>query len=142
MVDSVFSNAFSRRSRLPVDEVKPEHQAIHEELEKWGAWNRDRRKRRSTCGSIEGNYRIRSRDWHYPEMEEMMPHIVNPRMVVLDKAILQMPEQHRAFLRSYYVNKTPPEIVCRVQHVQRADFARWMDHARSMVMNLLRRGGE
>jgi hypothetical protein len=46
---------YSRQERVPVDVIAPEHDDVHRDLERWGAWNRERYSA-GACASIEGDY--------------------------------------------------------------------------------------
>lgn len=132
---------YSRVRPLPVDAVDPDHEAIHTDLEAWGRWNRDRR-HKMRCGSAEQEYRAPWRQWHYPTTGEMMPrNMVNPRNRAVDRAVLNLPEQHRESIRRYYSFQQRPEIICRQVNIRYADFARWMRDCRCMVLNQLRSQG-
>lgn len=46
---------YSKQQRAPVDEVAGEHRIIHNDLERWGRWQRERYQQ-GTCASLEQNF--------------------------------------------------------------------------------------
>jgi hypothetical protein len=125
---------------FPADEIAPEHEAVHAQLEDWGRWNRDRRGR-MRLGSAERRCQSRYRDHHYPTYDEMMPVIANPMNLAIDRAVLEVPGGHQLALKLNYVQLAPAWLIVRRCRLRPGGFGRWMHDARCMVINLLRRQG-
>jgi hypothetical protein len=130
----------AERGIYPLDVVAPEHEAIDDDLNGWGRWSRERRKRLKV-GSAERNCQSRVRDHHYPTYEEMMPSILNPRHLEIDRAVLKVPYEHQRCLKMHYVDMRIAWIICRQLRIRPGDFGHWMRDARCMVLNILRREG-
>jgi hypothetical protein len=127
----------------PVDEVAPEHEDIHADLETWGRWNRDRRRVRRECGSVEHQHRSTGyRSYNDPMPEDFVVLLApNPRNLAIDRAVLEVPDGHQQALKLHYVALAPAWLIVRRCAIQAGDFGRWMHDARCMVVNLLRRHG-
>lgn len=126
----------------PTDEIAPEHEAIHSELDAWGRWNRERRKR-IRCGSVEREHRSTGyRSYNMPgDGDYVITLPPSARCLALDRAVLEVPIGHQLALKLNYVNLSPAWLVVRRCRLRPADFGRWMHDARCMVLNLLRRHG-
>lgn len=129
---------YSRPSLLPVDQVAPQHVDIHADLERWGAWNRERY-RAAKCRSLEGDYRrTRAGDQgtEYPRLPVWLPP--NPRNRQIDRAVLGMLLQHKETVKLFYVERRAPKHICRLVVIHWSDFPKWMFDCRAMVLNQLR----
>jgi DNA-directed RNA polymerase specialized sigma24 family protein len=124
---------YSKKARVPVDEVADQHEDIHAELKRWGFWNRERVSVKG-CASMESLY-----------VKYATPAStargVDLRSVEIERAVLRMPKQHRDTTRLYYVQGISPNGICRVFTLRFEAFPQWMFHCRAMVLNLLRRQG-
>lgn len=130
-----------RGPSIPVDVIALQHQAIHRWLEDWGRWSREKRSRLK-CGSAEGSYRARRPQgeiWEYEPPRATLPVIPNPQNLAVDRAVLRLPEQHRAAVKMFYVEGRPPRVMCRALHLHWAGFEAWMFACRAMVLNQLRK---
>jgi hypothetical protein len=152
---------YSRQATGPVDVVATQHLDIHEELEAWGRWSREKYQP-STCDSVEKNFdpgeggrKVRAPIINLPE---------NPRHRAIDGVVRHMRmhlHQHGEAIKMYYVGVLPhdrkpdpkrpilhaqyirssPRAICRTLHVHWSTFDALMFDARSAVVNLLRRQG-
>jgi len=128
-------------SRLfPTDDIAPDHLPIHEELDAWGRWNRERRKR-VKCGSIEREHHSTGyRSYNAPGAEDYVITLPpSARCLAIDRAVLEVPSGHQLALKLNYVSLAPAWLIVRRCRLRPADFGRWMHDARCMVINLLRR---
>jgi hypothetical protein len=124
---------YVKPSTLAVDVVAPQHAEIHTDLESWGLWNAERYKAES-CYSVESRYR-----------EQLPPatgHNIDPRLMVLERAVLRLPEKQRDTVRMFYVTRETPSYICRRVAQPARAFASWMFICRAMVINLRRRHGD
>lgn len=128
---------YSKATKCPVDIIAPQHEEIHADLERWGAWNRDRYRPKS-CTSMEKNYHRGRGDQaaEYPKLPVSLPASAKNRQV--DRAVIRLPMQHRETVRLFYVEKKAPMAICRLIVLRWADFPRWMFDCRCMVLNVLR----
>lgn len=137
MVDESI-HLYSKPSRLPVDQVAPQHAEIHSDLERWGAWNRERYSPR-TCGSAEGRYiRTRAQDQStdYPRLPVWQPP--NPRNREVDRAILRCAFRHQEILRRHYVDRLAPAHICKLMALHFRHFGPLLFNSRAAVINNLR----
>jgi hypothetical protein len=123
---------YSTGHRLPVDVVAEQHQEIHAELERWGAWNAERYKPASV-GSVESRYREAT--------AKATADSIPPSIMAIERAVLRMPRPHRDIIRMFYVTRDSPSYICRAHVLRPRTFQTWMFNARAMVVNLLRRHG-
>ncbi len=124
---------YSKQPRCPSDIVAQQHQDIHAELERWGAWNAERYKA-GASGSVESRYR---------EQTAAATGLgVDPRLVALERAVLHLPPKHRDTVRIFYVDRQDARTICRVFALRYEAFPSWMFLCRAMVVNLLRRHGQ
>jgi hypothetical protein len=136
MVDEA-PRLYSKKPRLPVDEIEPHHQEIHEWLEKWGAWQRERYSP-ETCASMEKLYLRGGRD---ATEAETAPKPPDPKLVEIDAAwrlMVRRVPQHAEAIYLFYVGRYEAKLICRRIRIHWSDFARWMRHARAMVVNVMR----
>jgi hypothetical protein len=109
---------YSKQPRLPVDVVAPEHAEIHVDLDRWGAWNRERYQP-GTCASIE-KYFTKGGDTTPPATA---PSAVNPRHLQVERAVILAgvhSPQHGECIRQFYVRRSTPIVICRVLVIRRA----------------------
>lgn len=122
--------------------VAHEHVSLNEDLEKWGRWNREGRRKRA-CGSIEHEH-ISTGYRSYNEVDGVDLQISlppDPRNLAVDRAVLEVPGGHQLALKLHYVQLAPGWLVARRCAIPKRDLGRWMHDARCMVANLLRRHG-
>lgn len=128
---------YAREPRVPVDDVLPQHQAVHADLERWGAWNRERYQQ-GMCSSIEKRFDNRGAREVGKAIVTLPP---DPKLRQIDTTVrhmaLRVPE-HAMAIKLYYADKRSPQTICRMLGIHWKDFGRWMGHARSMVMNIAR----
>lgn len=128
---------YSRMPRVPVDVIAPQHIEIHADLERWGAWNRDRYQP-ATCASIEKMYEKGGRD---ATPASTAPSIVNPRHMQIERAVrymgMRLP-QHGETVKLFYVNRRTPQVICRLVVIHWRDFPVWIGTCRSMVVNIIK----
>lgn len=145
MTDEV--RMYSRQERTPVDVIAPQHIAIHADLERWGAWNRERHQQGS-ASSAEGDYEGGGGGREVKRPSVALP--ANPRHGQLDRVVrlmqLRVP-QHGETIKLFYagarnrkgrVFPASPTIICNVMMLRFEDFQKWMFDCRAMVVNLLR----
>lgn len=100
---------YTRQPRGPVDEIAPQHVGIHDELETFGRWCREKL-RAGTCESVEKNF-----DPGEGGRKVRLPTITlpeNPRLRQLDRVLRHMQmdlPQHGEALKMYYVGRLPPQ---------------------------------
>lgn len=123
---------YSKQPRCPADVVAPQHQDIHADLERWGAWNAERY-RAGASGMVE-RYR--------PPTPPATGLGVDPRLIALERAVLHLPAKHRDTVRLFYVDRQDARTICRVFALRYEAFPSWMFLCRAMVLNLLRRNGQ
>jgi hypothetical protein len=122
----------------PEDEVPTNQLEIDKRLDMWGGYWRSRR-RTHFCGSIEHEYHIPWRQWHYPELRAQLTRYDLADILQIEKIMRYMPQQHREALVRYYGYRQDPRKICNRLSIRYADFGRWMTHCRAMVINLLTR---
>lgn len=138
---------YSRQQRTPVDVIAEQHRDIHADLERWGAWNRER-KQQGTANSIEGEYDS-SGGREVKRSTISLP--ANPRHGQLERVVRQMQmrvPQHGETIKLFYagarsgkngrVVPASPMTICHVMLLRFEAFPKWMFDCRSMVVNLLR----
>lgn len=128
--------------RLPIDLIEPRHIQIHADLESWGRWSRDRRKRQE-CRSLERGYRAPNGNneigWQDNPPAPSPVNLPNGRMVEVDRAVLGLPQLHLAAFRMHYWHMREPVVTCRKVNIRFEGFAAFMTTGRDMVQNLLLR---
>jgi hypothetical protein len=131
-----------RRTRLPVDNIAPRHIDLHADLEGWGRWSRERRKRHE-CASLERAYRAPNGNidmgWEHNAPQNKPVQIPNERVRALDRAILALPQLHLAGMRLHYWHMRSPAHTCRSLALHFSMFGGFMTTGRDMVINILRR---
>jgi hypothetical protein len=128
---------YSKQKLVAADSVLPQHRAIHEDLDRWGSWLRERYDP-VTCGSIEKKYEKGGRDATPPSTA---PQPADPRLTAIDQVVrlmrMRVP-QHAECLTRFYLQRAEPAELCRRIAIHPRDFPRFMGHCRSMVLNILR----
>lgn len=144
---------YSKAPRMPVDVVAPQHLEIHDDLERWGSWNRDRYQP-GTCASIEKRYDAGGREVKKPVIS--LP--TDPRNLAIDRAVRRMSmgaHQHSETIKLYYVTRpvrrtvvrsgtritvgcTTAQAICGLLTIHWKDFGTWMFDCRSMVLNTMK----
>jgi hypothetical protein len=151
---------YSKQLTGPVDVVATQHLDIHEELEAFGRWSREKYQP-STCDSVEKNFdpgeggrKVRAPIITLPE---------NPRHRAIDQVVRYMRmhlPKHGEALKMYYVGVLPngkpdpkrpilhaqyirssPRAICRTLHLHWSHFGTLMFDSRAAMINLLRRQG-
>lgn len=131
---------YSRKQRIPVDVIAEQHRDIHADLERWGAWNRER-KQQGTANSKEGEYDSSS-GREAKRATVALP--VNARHGQLERVVRQMMirvPQHGETIALFYAKRRGPLDVCHIMLLRFEDFPTWMFDCRAMVVNLLRHNG-
>jgi len=131
---------YSRQQRTPVDVIAPQHIEIHVDLERWGAWNRER-KQQGTCSSVESEYDS-SGGRETKRSTVSLP--ANPRHGQIDRVVRQMRmrvPQHGETVTLFYAKRRSPLDICHVMLLRFEDLPKWMFDCRAMVINLLRLEG-
>jgi hypothetical protein len=128
---------YSKQARIPVDEVAPEHEDIHIELDKWARWNMERYKSSSLC-SVESLYQ-HGRDGTPPATAP----VLDLRSMAIEVAVLKMrsDSMHKPYsdtIRMFYVQRKTPSFICRFHALKHRAFPSWMFTARHLVMHHLR----
>ena len=128
---------YSKPPRVPVDAIAPQHIEIHAELERWGAWNRERYEA-GTCSSIEKRYDHSGGRQVKKAVISLPP---DPVLFRLDRTVrymvLSVP-QHAETVKLFYVKRNTPWMICRLVSVHWKDFGKWMFDTRAMVINVSR----
>lgn len=131
---------YSKQERIPVDVIAPQHSDLHADLERWGAWNRERYEQ-GTCESIEKNF-DETGGRQVKRTQIALP--VNPRHGQLDRVVRLMQmrvPQHGGTIKLFYAKRKSPLTICHVMVLRFEDFPTWMFDCRAMVENILRRLG-
>jgi hypothetical protein len=90
-------------SYIDFHHVKNDHQAIHKRLLNWGAWCKDGKG--SGIAPMFRNYKSKWRQWHEPEIRDVVDGIDAQR---IQKLMASLPIEHRRCLAWFYTsNKTP-----------------------------------
>ena len=128
---------YSKPSRLPVDEVAPQHREVHNLGIRWGAW-RNVGYTPSTCNSAEGEFEKGGRD--ATPASTAKPE-VDPQIMLFDGAWRLMRRRvpgHAQCLSLYYYDREDLKLICRRLVLHWSNFSWYMGHSRSMVMNIMR----
>lgn len=128
---------YSKAPRVPVDVIAPQHTEIHAELERWGAWNRERYEA-GTCSSMEKGFDNTGGRSVKKAVVSLPP---DPILRILDKTLRMMVmrvPQHAEAIKLYYATRRTPVVICRVLVIHWKDFGTWMFDARAMVINISR----
>lgn len=122
------------RDRTPVDEVSPQHEAVHALLIRWGLWNSGR-SRGNKLASAESLY------CKVAMAPSTAPLGSDPSLMAVERAVIRMPLPHRRTMCMLYVYRWTPHTVCRqIRPGLRFEaWAEWVHTCRCMVWNLLRR---
>ena len=124
---------YSRQRTLPVDVIAEQHRELHAWLEQWGAWNASRY-RPASCNSVESCYR--------EQTAKATGDGIDPRIMVMERAVLGVPMLYRTTVRFFYVERMSPGEICRRQVIRKSGFQAWMFLSRCMVVNRLRFNGD
>lgn len=127
---------YSKQQRVAVDVIATQHREIHRQLERWGAWSRERRQQ-GHCRSIEHRFEAGGRDVK-PPVVSLPP---DPVLWRIDRAVRDMPMQHGDTIRMFYGKRCSPRTICVVLALRFEDFGTWMHTARCMVLNIMREQG-
>lgn len=129
---------YSRDQRLPRDTIAPEHQAVHVDCERWGAWNRERYQQ-GRCRSIEHRYDDDGGRKVKRPTVALAPDPMLRRIEVAVVALMQTPatEHHGETLREYYARRWALKTICWAHAIRYEDFGRWIYDCRQAVLNLL-----
>ena len=131
----LYSKPRTGKDRIAVDEVKPEHFIIHNDLERWGAWNRERYQS-GTCESIEKNF---DNDGGRTSKRSTVSLPTDPRLVAIEAVVARMHYGHHNCIKLFYAKRLKLNTICHVVGIKYEDFSQWMYDARQMVVNLLER---
>lgn len=114
---------------------------IEDDLQNWARWVRVRPVQ-GHCASIEHRFRFRTSpdvDWREaPPVVPLSPIDVLSAIDV-EKVMRLVPKGHRAALKLHYVLRMPYKLACKRLHLGYDVWERYIDDARLMVENLLRR---
>jgi len=129
---------YSKPSRLPVDEVAPQHREVHNLGIRWGAWQ-NVRYQPATCNSAEGDFK----EGRYPDTTppSTAAQVADPQVMAFDSAWRLMARRvpgHAECIRLYYVERDDLKLICRKLILNAGNFGWYISHARSMVRNIMR----
>lgn len=130
---------YSRQERNPVDVVATEHLFLHNDLERWGQWNREGRPSGGTCNSIEGDYReTGGRETRAPVIS--LPP--DPLMARIERAVVTMigdrvAAQYGETLREFYCKRWAAKTICWAHGLQYEGYQRWVWLCRESVRKIL-----
>lgn len=119
---------FEQLRRIP-----EELQEIHERLENWAAWSRDRI-RQGHCRSIEFRYKS-SEIWDDAEPRAMWNSL---EADALHRHVCEIPEKSRWLLHLHYIHKAPEGYMRRKLGLHRDALVTEMHSAMRMVRNRAR----
>ena len=128
----LYSKGF--RMRTPVDEVAPQHEALHGLLIRWGRWVSQRGKN-SSLPSLP----LYSGTGGTPA--STAPMAADLQLVAVERAVLRMPMQHADTVRMLYVRRLTANSICQALRMRYEAWPDWAFSCRAMVRNLLRREG-
>lgn len=111
--------------------IKPEHNQTHKRLLNWGAWCNDG-SGRSVSPMFRG-YKSKWRQWHEPEMREVVDGIDAQR---IQKLMIRLPIDHRRCIAWYYTSNKSPAVARRELAVTVGGLYQLLTDARQMVLNL------
>src|SRR5690349_9543666 len=104
---------YSKARREPIDVIAPQHIEVHADLERWGAWNRERY-HQGMCNSIEHAYDS-SGGREVKRAVVVLPP--NPRHSELDRVVrimnMRVP-QHGETIKLFYARRRSPRDICHV----------------------------
>lgn len=112
---------------------------IEAEIANWVAWARTRAGRSvGQCASIEHRYRPPRHWWPDPLLSN-----VNIRNALdVERAMGDVPEQHRAGLVMHYARRAPSAFICRKLGLRPAAWEQFLADGRTMLKNILLRSGK
>lgn len=123
------------RDYIDFNEVKPEHNAIHERLNNWRRWVRD-----------SGRSWTAHPMWrHLKEKEERergaayAPPVNSLDGHLIEKAVAALPEKHRHAIRWVYVFQGNPLGAARAAAVSKERLAELIREGRTMLANRMER---
>lgn len=124
--------------RQPVDVIAPQHVELHAELERWGAWNRERGEQ-GKCSSVESGYSSGGRE----PGRAIIALPPDPRLSELDRIVrfmrLQVPD-HGQTVKLFYADRKAPLWICYTFNLRFEGFPAWMFACRAMVINIGKQG--
>lgn len=112
--------------------INPEHEEIHEKLQKWANWAKNHW-HPQTCQSLEGNYRPP------PMFEEPTPQFLPDLQSIynIEYIVVNAPMKYGQHLVYWYIRKWPHEAIkCRLR-IRRSRMCPHLWEAREWVKNLL-----
>lgn len=154
---------YSRQERAPVDVVTTEHRFTHSELERWGAWNRERRET-GQASSVEGDFAGDGGFRETPQATVLLPP--DPKLAAIETVVVSMlidqtpinwegrylylrkprsgrgaiseamvarVEQLGETLREFYCKRWELKSICWAHALEYEDFPRWMFMCREAV---------
>lgn len=130
----LYSKGFSMRT--PVDEVAPQHEALHGLLIRWGRWVSQPRGKGSSVVSANSLY---SGSGGTPP--STAPMSADQQLIAVERAVLRMPAQHADTVRMLYVRRLTANSICQAMRLRYESWPAWSFSCRAMVRNLLRREG-
>lgn len=137
LVDVRLYSKSSIQKPLPEDAIATQHMELHNELGRWGLWNRVVWSQ-STCASAEKGFEKGGRD---ATPASTAPQPPNPKILAIDTAWRLMKRrvpQHALCIWLYYVERNDLTLICRKLKLHWSSFGWFMNHSRSMVRNLMR----
>lgn len=114
--------------------IQPELQSIHERLENWARWSRDRI-RQGHCRSIE--YRYNSGNVH---QEDRGPRDQWDSLDAesLHRCVCEIPDRYRWLIHLWYCHLAPTGYIRRALGIRRTEMVDELNRARRMVDNRTR----
>lgn len=119
-----------RRDNIPdFCSIEPRHMAIHLRLENWGRWANSR-----AHYPVQPMFRLYRSDEHW-EGASMSAMVDQLDAQHIQKAVVQIPENHRHSLNWFYIFSGPPAKIARKLGVSTRGLADILHEARIMVTN-------
>lgn len=125
---------FEQLRRIPADLMD-----IHDQLENWAAWSRDRM-RKGHCRSIEFRY-VPTRE---KDGEDRKPRAEWDSLAAeaLHAHVCALPEKSRWLIHLHIIHWAPEGYIRRKLAIRRDDLARELHQAMRMVRNRAKQGSE
>ena len=130
---SAWENALRTHMKEYIDfnYVKQEHVETHLRLVNWGDWCRDRGI--SAVAPMFRNYKSKWRQWHTPEIRDVIDGIDAQR---IQRLMIKLPLDHRKCLAWFYTTSTPPLVAQRALGRQVQQLNQLLIDSRQMINNL------
>lgn len=126
---------YSKTQRAAVDVIEKEHRELHADLERWGAWNKERYQA-GQASSLEGDFRGDGGWREAPRPIVSLPP--DPRLAAIEQAVVRMLQDSTAApmaetLKEFYCKRWALKTICWAHALQYEGLARWMYLCREAI---------